>query len=76
MACQPLATHIPARPPEMLSTTDHSSATRTGWCSGSTTEPAFSRTRLVRAASAAASTEGLGKSAPKELKWRSGNHRA
>lgn len=30
----------------------------------------------VLAASAAASTDGLGKSAPKELKCRSGSHRA
>ncbi|CAM5414597.1 hypothetical protein SALBM135S_04076 [Streptomyces alboniger] len=75
LACQPLAQPMPTRPPERLSTIDHSSATRIGSCSGSTTEPALMRTRSVSRTSAAASTTGLGKSPPKEWKCRSGIHR-
>jgi len=71
---QPQATPRPTRPCDRLSTTAHSSATRIGSCSGSTTLPAHSCTRCVRAASAAHSTEGFGDSPPKLWKWRSGVH--
>ena len=40
LGCQPDANDTPTRPCEMLSTKAHSSATRIGWCSGSTQLPA------------------------------------
>lgn len=76
LACQPDATEMPTRPPDRLSTRDHSSATRTGWWSGSTTLPARMATRFVTVATAAPTTEGLGYRPPKAWKWRSGVHTA
>lgn len=64
---------MPTRPPDRLSTTDHSSATRIGSCSGRTTEPALILIRSVSRARTAASTAGLGKRPPKEWKCRSGS---
>ncbi len=72
LAFQPLAQPMPTRPPERLSTIDHSSATRIGSWSGRTTEPALMRTCSVSRARAAASTAGLGNRPPKEWKCRSG----
>ncbi len=72
--CQPEAQAMPTRPCERLSTIDHSSATRTGWCSGSTTLPARSSMCEVSRASAALNTDGLGESPPKAWKCRSGSH--
>jgi hypothetical protein len=63
---------MPTRPPEMLSTTLHASATRAGWCSGMTTEPARICTFDVIAATAAAVTAGSGNRPPKLWKCRSG----
>ena len=60
------------RPSERLSTNDHSSATRTGLCKGSTTDPARMPIRLVIIANAPAVTEGLGNMPPNVWKWRSG----
>ena len=60
LACQPEANESPTRPPERLSTTDHSSATRMGLCSGRTTEPARIWTFRVSTASAAPVTDGFG----------------
>ena len=74
--CQPEANEMPTRPLEMLSTTDHSSATRSGWCSGSTTLPARILMRSVTAAMAAPATAGFGYRPPKAWKWRSGVHTA
>src|SRR5579864_785463 len=42
LGCQPEAIDSPTLPSDKLSTTDHSSATRIGLCSGSTTLPARS----------------------------------
>ena len=47
-------------------------ATRIGWCSGSTTEPARIFTRSVTAAIAALVTDGFGYSPPNAWKCRSG----
>ena len=58
--CQPEAMAMPARPAERLSTSAQSSAARIGWCSGSTQEPPRTLTRLVRPATAAELTAGLG----------------
>jgi hypothetical protein len=57
--CHPEATETPTRPPDRLSTTDHSSATRTGWWRGG---PRFrpGSPREVMAATAAPTTAGLG----------------
>src|SRR5690606_32566296 len=74
--CHPEAAAIATRPPERLSTTDHSSAIRTGWCSGTTTLPARIPIRSVTAAIAAASTDGLGYRPPKSTKCRSGTQTA
>jgi hypothetical protein len=74
--CQPEANEMPTRPLEMLSTTDHSSATRAGWCSGSTTLPARMPTCSVTAATAAPATAGFGYRPPNAWKWRSGVHTA
>ena len=60
LGCHPDATETPTRPPERLSTTAHSSATRTGECNGRTTLPARICTRVVVAAIAALVTEGFG----------------
>ena len=57
---QPDANDIPTRPFERLSTTDHSSVSRSGLCSGMTTLPAMRRTREVSRAMAACSVAGLG----------------
>ena len=51
---------MPTRPFEMLSTTAHSSATRSDECSGQTTLPARIPTRSVIAATAAPVTAGFG----------------
>ncbi|CAM4176972.1 hypothetical protein COSO111634_34450 [Corallococcus soli] len=59
-AFQPVAKDTPARPLERLSMTDHSSATRSGSCSGNTTLPARMDTRSVTMASAALVAVGLG----------------
>ena len=72
VACQPDANETPTRPLDRLSTTDHSSAMRTGWCSGATTLPARTPTRSVTAATAAPVTAGFGYRPPNEWKWRSG----
>jgi hypothetical protein len=58
--CQPGANEIPTRPPDRLSTTAHSSAIRTGSCSGATTLPARRCTFSVMVDSAAAATDGFG----------------
>ena len=60
LGCQPDANDTPTRPCEMLSTKAHSSATRIGWCSGSTQLPARIFSRVVMAAMAALVTAGLG----------------
>ncbi len=60
LGCQPEANETPTRPCEMLSTTAHSSATRIGWCSGSTQLPARICRRVVIAAIAALVTAGFG----------------
>ncbi len=59
-ASQPDANDTSARPPDSPSTTDHSSATRSGSCNGSTTLPARMAIRSVTAAMAAPVTAGLG----------------
>ena len=76
LACQPEANDSPTRPPERLSTTAHSSATRIGSCNGSTTLPARIWMRSVIVASAAPVTAGLGYSPPNSWKCRSGVHTA
>ena len=68
----PEANEIAARPLERLSTTDHSSAIRTGLWSGATTLPERSCTFLVIIASAALVTDGFGYRPPKLWKCRSG----
>ncbi len=72
LACQPEANDSPTRPPERLSTTAQSSATRIGSCSGNTTLPARICTRSVMVAMAALVTAGLGYRPPNAWKWRSG----
>ena len=60
LACQPDANDRPTRPSDRLSTTAHSSATRIGLCSGSTTLPARIWTCSVTTATAALVTAGFG----------------
>src|SRR3569833_543489 len=72
---QPEAKEIPTRPPDKLSTIDHSSVMRMGLWSGATTLPALSCSRLVVAASAACRTAGFGSSEPNSVKCRSGTHK-
>src|SRR5207253_5802434 len=72
LAFQPEANDMSTRPPDRLSTIDHSSAIRNGSCKGSTTLPARNRIRRVSRASAACSTDGLGYKQPHRVKCRSG----
>ena len=59
-ACHPDANESPTRPPDRLSTTDHSSAQRIGLCRGKTTLPARIATRRVMTARAAPVSDGFG----------------
>src|SRR5258708_39871611 len=64
LGCQPAANEIPTRPPEMLSTTDHSSAIRMGLCNGDTQLPARRPIDFVIDARAALVTEGFAYNPP------------
>lgn len=59
-ACHPEANATPTRPPDQVVDHHHSSATRTGFCSGRTTLPARSFTRSVSVESAERTTDGEG----------------
>ena len=60
----PLPTPISTRPPLSRSTTETSSASRTGFSSGSTVIAVDSRIRLVRAAACARNVHGEGSPPP------------
>ena len=68
----PEANERPTRPPERLSTTDHSSAIRIAECSGATTLPDRICKCFVIIARAAPVTEGFGYNPPNAWKCRSG----